>query len=158
MGQPLQDCRSIVSTAELNRLDSYVDVDSAEYKVSGTVSGKRESEHPGEHCWDMPRLMIQPQANRDNMDNLVAQLRRDLQGIHHGDGGRARERHLARGKLLPRNRIQRLLDPGCVLTAQETHCVTRVLKRLRMMVSRVLRTVLQLSLLGVVALSSVEDV
>src|SRR5690606_30914870 len=32
--------------------------------------------------------------------------------IKQGGGEQARERHLARGKLLPRERIRRLLDPG----------------------------------------------
>ena len=35
-----------------------------------------------------------------------------VQTIKQGGGERARERHLARGKLLPRERVRRLLDPG----------------------------------------------
>jgi 3-methylcrotonyl-CoA carboxylase beta subunit len=43
-------------------------------------------------------------------------LRKELVGLREAaaEGGppRARERHLARGKLLPRERVMRLLDPG----------------------------------------------
>lgn len=46
------------------------------------------------------------------MDTLVADLRSTVQGIKQGGGQRARERHTARGKLLPRDRIKALLDPG----------------------------------------------
>ncbi|KAA2238042.1 carboxyl transferase domain-containing protein [Salinarimonas soli] len=45
-----------------------------------------------------------------------AALRRELGGLREaaaqGGPARARERHLARGKLLPRERVMRLLDPG----------------------------------------------
>ena len=40
--------------------------------------------------------------------DLAAQLRR----VAEGGGERARERHTARGKLLPRERVDALLDPG----------------------------------------------
>ncbi|GAA5524381.1 methylmalonyl-CoA carboxyltransferase 12S subunit [Microbulbifer aestuariivivens] len=51
-------------------------------------------------------------ANREQMQNLVADLREKLETIARGGGERAREKHLARGKLLPRERIDALLDPG----------------------------------------------
>ena len=35
-----------------------------------------------------------------------------LAHVHQGGGARAQERHTSRGKLLPRERINRLLDPG----------------------------------------------
>jgi len=46
------------------------------------------------------------------MRALVDDLRRTVSRVAEGGGERARERHLARGKLLPRDRIRRLLDPG----------------------------------------------
>ncbi|MBM3489603.1 MAG: methylcrotonoyl-CoA carboxylase [Alphaproteobacteria bacterium] len=42
----------------------------------------------------------------------MAELRELLAKIKLGGGARAHERHLARGKLLPRERIQALVDPG----------------------------------------------
>ncbi|HEX4011514.1 MAG TPA: carboxyl transferase domain-containing protein [Solirubrobacteraceae bacterium] len=47
-------------------------------------------------------------ANRALVDDLNAQLER----VAAGGGERARERHVGRGKLLPRERVDRLLDPG----------------------------------------------
>ena len=52
------------------------------------------------------------QANRESMATLVADLREKVAGIAEGGGERAREKHLGRGKLLARERIERLLDPG----------------------------------------------
>jgi 3-methylcrotonyl-CoA carboxylase beta subunit len=46
------------------------------------------------------------------MRTLVEDLQRRVQAIKEGGGERSRARHLARGKLLPRERIRRLLDPG----------------------------------------------
>ncbi len=43
---------------------------------------------------------------------LVEELRATQTRIALGGGERARERHLGRGKLLPRDRVNRLLDPG----------------------------------------------
>ncbi len=42
----------------------------------------------------------------------VAELRERLAAVAEGGGEKARRRHLERGKLLPRTRIDRLLDPG----------------------------------------------
>ncbi len=50
--------------------------------------------------------------NKQAMDALVADLRTKLEAIAQGGGEKARERHVARGKLLPRERIDHLLDPG----------------------------------------------
>jgi 3-methylcrotonyl-CoA carboxylase beta subunit len=47
-------------------------------------------------------------ANEALVDDLNAQLER----VRGGGGERARERHVGRGKLLPRDRVDRLLDPG----------------------------------------------
>ncbi len=43
---------------------------------------------------------------------LVADLDAQLERVRAGGGERAAERHVARGKLLPRERVARLLDPG----------------------------------------------
>ena len=51
-------------------------------------------------------------ANAAAMDALVADLRAKVGKIKQGGGAAARERHLGRGKLLPRDRVRALLDPG----------------------------------------------
>jgi 3-methylcrotonyl-CoA carboxylase beta subunit len=51
-------------------------------------------------------------ANAGMMDQLVADLRHLAEKVALGGGKASRERHLSRGKLLPRDRIQSLLDPG----------------------------------------------
>jgi 3-methylcrotonyl-CoA carboxylase beta subunit len=50
--------------------------------------------------------------NRAHMQTLVDELHRRLERIAAGGGEKARARHLERGKLLPRDRITALLDPG----------------------------------------------
>ncbi|MEY5099154.1 MAG: hypothetical protein RJA36_1873, partial [Pseudomonadota bacterium] len=52
------------------------------------------------------------QANAAAMRALVDDLRERIELIAQGGGDAARARHLARGKLLPRERVQMLLDPG----------------------------------------------
>lgn len=51
-------------------------------------------------------------TNRDNMSGLVETLRRNASIVASGGGEKAREKHLSRGKLLPRDRINGLLDKG----------------------------------------------
>ena len=51
-------------------------------------------------------------ANAETMRGLVADLRATAERVRLGGGEAARERHLARGKLLPRDRIRALIDPG----------------------------------------------
>src|SRR5436309_4999994 len=46
------------------------------------------------------------------MHALVAELRERLAKARAGGPERARQRHVAAGKLLPRDRVERLLDPG----------------------------------------------
>jgi 3-methylcrotonyl-CoA carboxylase beta subunit len=46
------------------------------------------------------------------METLVAELREKIALARLGGLARARERHVARGKLLPRDRVDALLDPG----------------------------------------------
>ena len=51
-------------------------------------------------------------ANQEANEALAADLRAQLQRVAAGGGEHARERHTGRGKLLPRERVDRLLDPG----------------------------------------------
>ncbi len=50
--------------------------------------------------------------NQHAMSALVEDLRRKVEQIRLGGDDRARQKHIARGKLLPRERIDRLLDAG----------------------------------------------
>ena len=52
------------------------------------------------------------QTNRVATEDAVAELRQVVSAIAEGGGERARERHVSRGKMLPRERIDRLIDPG----------------------------------------------
>jgi 3-methylcrotonyl-CoA carboxylase beta subunit len=52
------------------------------------------------------------QHNRDAMQRIVDDLKQKVAAIAEGGGQAARDKHLARGKLLPRERVQMLLDPG----------------------------------------------
>lgn len=52
------------------------------------------------------------EANVAFMRGLVDDLKRKVAEISKGGGEKNRERHLSRGKLLPRDRIDALLDPG----------------------------------------------
>jgi 3-methylcrotonyl-CoA carboxylase beta subunit len=51
-------------------------------------------------------------ANAEAMATLVADLRDKVARVAEGGGEAARTRHLGRGKLLPRERVEALLDPG----------------------------------------------
>jgi 3-methylcrotonyl-CoA carboxylase beta subunit len=51
-------------------------------------------------------------ANVERMRALGDELRKRRADAAEGGPPRARERHIARGKLLPRDRVTRLLDPG----------------------------------------------
>lgn len=51
-------------------------------------------------------------ANEDAHRALAEELRGKLAAARLGGGERARARHTARGKLLPRDRVDTLLDPG----------------------------------------------
>jgi len=50
--------------------------------------------------------------NKKAMDALVFDLREKVKKISLGGPEKSRNRHIARGKLLPRERVERLLDPG----------------------------------------------
>ncbi|QKW35519.1 methylcrotonoyl-CoA carboxylase [Actinomadura sp. NAK00032] len=51
-------------------------------------------------------------ASAAHNEALVAELRERVDAAGRGGPERARERHVARGKLLPRDRVDTLLDPG----------------------------------------------
>ncbi|MBB3046992.1 3-methylcrotonyl-CoA carboxylase beta subunit [Litorivivens lipolytica] len=52
------------------------------------------------------------EANRQHMQALVDDLREKIAQISQGGGEKYQKRHTERGKLLPRERINALLDPG----------------------------------------------
>ncbi|XP_008573851.1 PREDICTED: methylcrotonoyl-CoA carboxylase beta chain, mitochondrial-like [Galeopterus variegatus] len=52
------------------------------------------------------------QENYEQMKALVNQLHERARYIRLGGGEKARARHTSRGKLLPRERIDNLIDPG----------------------------------------------
>src|SRR5699024_10626119 len=61
------------------------------------------------------RINPRSQTFQDNaraMEALVADLQQQLRRTASGGSERARQRHLDRGKLLPRDRVEQLLDPG----------------------------------------------
>jgi 3-methylcrotonyl-CoA carboxylase beta subunit len=51
-------------------------------------------------------------SNQATMGQLIAQLKKTFAEISSGGGDEAQARHLQHGKLLPRDRLQHLLDPG----------------------------------------------
>lgn len=59
--------------------------------------------------------MASATANREAHLHLVAQLREKLAVAALGGSQRSRDRHVERGKLLPRDRVDVLLDPGSPL-------------------------------------------
>ena len=50
--------------------------------------------------------------NAEAMSEQVADLREKVSGIKLGGGEAYQARHVARGKLLPRERVHNLIDPG----------------------------------------------
>ncbi|WP_040831221.1 carboxyl transferase domain-containing protein [Nocardia jiangxiensis] len=56
--------------------------------------------------------MSDPAENRARHEKLVEELHARLDQAARGGSDTARRRHLERGKLLPRDRVERLLDPG----------------------------------------------
>lgn len=51
-------------------------------------------------------------TNKERMDTLVQALREEISKLNQGGGPKAVARHRRRGKLLPRERISAVLDPG----------------------------------------------
>ena len=58
------------------------------------------------------RASPEARANRESMGGLVADLHKKLDAVRQGGPERSREKHTKAGKLLPRERVERLLDPG----------------------------------------------
>ena len=54
-------------------------------------------------------------GNASLMRDLVADLRAKTEEVARGGSEESRQRHLARGKLLPRDRIGALIDPGSAM-------------------------------------------
>ena len=52
------------------------------------------------------------ERNASWMHGLVEALQTEVERVRQGGGQTAVERHLSRGKLLPRDRVRTLLDPG----------------------------------------------
>ncbi|NBT39993.1 MAG: methylcrotonoyl-CoA carboxylase [Alphaproteobacteria bacterium] len=52
------------------------------------------------------------QQNHEAMSQLVSDLRKNVEVIARGGPEQARKKHVQRGKLLPRDRVQKLLDQG----------------------------------------------
>lgn len=52
------------------------------------------------------------QENAEHMQTQVDDLQGKLDTIKQGGGERSQQRHVSRGKLLPRDRVKNLLDPG----------------------------------------------
>jgi 3-methylcrotonyl-CoA carboxylase beta subunit len=55
---------------------------------------------------------VEFRANAERMRELVAELQSKRSEAASGGSERSRERHVARGKLLPRDRVMNLIDPG----------------------------------------------
>jgi 3-methylcrotonyl-CoA carboxylase beta subunit len=51
-------------------------------------------------------------ANREDMQAQVDDLRKLVDQVREGGGPKAQDRHVSRGKLLPRDRLNAVLDPG----------------------------------------------
>jgi 3-methylcrotonyl-CoA carboxylase beta subunit len=51
-------------------------------------------------------------ANDAHMRELVADLQKHLDQVEQGGGEKARQKHSKRGKMLPRERVKQLVDPG----------------------------------------------
>ncbi len=51
-------------------------------------------------------------ARREAMEGLVTELKANVSTAARGGPEKARDKHVGRGKLLPRERVERLLDPG----------------------------------------------
>eukprot|EP00899_Mesostigma_viride_P013845 jgi/Mesvir1/22461/Mv18492-RA.2 len=73
------------------------------------------------HGWETPSNLLEMPAdassaafaaNREAMSRLVADLRALTALVQQGGGAKAVQRHVSRGKMLPRSRIAHVLDPG----------------------------------------------
>src|SRR6185436_17011524 len=50
--------------------------------------------------------------NAERMQSLVGDLKDKIQTVALGGDASARDKHVGRGKMLPRERVNKLLDPG----------------------------------------------
>lgn len=50
--------------------------------------------------------------NKEYLASEVKKLKAEVKNILNGGGEKARDRHISKGKLLPRDRIEKLIDPG----------------------------------------------
>jgi 3-methylcrotonyl-CoA carboxylase beta subunit len=83
----------------------------------GQQAGVAEGTAPGWAAAPILTSAVDPasdsyRSNAGAHTALVAELREKLAAARRGGGERARARHTARGKLLPRDRVDTLLDPG----------------------------------------------
>src|SRR6476659_3336920 len=97
---------------------------SAQASITGTAGCsatknrcKRSRDGREEAQMQALKTQINPQssefrANADTMRALVEDLRTKVTDVAQGGGEAARAKHTARGKLLPRDRVSQLLDPG----------------------------------------------
>ncbi|KAJ3218555.1 Methylcrotonoyl-CoA carboxylase beta chain, mitochondrial [Dinochytrium kinnereticum] len=83
---------------------------SAEYRPISSISSVFEQAPVIENTIDTTSDEFKENATRMNL--LTARLREDVGRIKQGGGEVARKRHLSRNKLLPRDRIDSLLDKG----------------------------------------------
>ena len=63
-------------------------------------------------------------ANRDAMQTQVDDLRAVVDTIRQGGGEKAQARHTARGKLLPRERLNAVLDPSSLQLNSMPSCLS----------------------------------
>ena len=64
-------------------------------------------------------------ANAAQWQVLIDELKSARAVAALGGNERSRERHVARGKLLPRDRVMRLIDPGSPFLEYRTACRLR---------------------------------
>src|SRR4051794_23083903 len=87
--------------------------DRAGRRHGGRALGRRGGQGgQGPGRGDGDRGMSDFQANTADHEALVADLREQLERVRLGGGEKSRARHTSRGKLLPRERVDRLLDKG----------------------------------------------
>jgi 3-methylcrotonyl-CoA carboxylase beta subunit len=88
----------------------------AQTNSAGAAGHEGEESKPGSGRHGMPSGVETPGTGSSgagpSMAELVAELRERLAAVRQGGDERARRRHLQRGKLLVRDRVDRLLDPG----------------------------------------------
>ena len=59
---------------------------------------------------DVPATIVD--GLRDKNETLCKEFNELMESVRRGVGGRSEDRHRKRGKLLPRERIERLIDSG----------------------------------------------